>query len=250
MSTKKFDFLGKDIYCNALNFISSPAGGYYFFGGLDKHLPIDKRDDNPLLLYVDDSMKIKNTYFRIGHSAGGALNRFFRYDDKIILVPYSAEYNIFQFNKEGNLSVRYRFYFGEKGLPAPLNLKGLNQSRRKEVVASMENYILDLTEFFETDSWVYLGLIYKNYNYNVLYSKIKRQVYMTTAKKAENNLEEFRHWRMYRPWNNKFTMVIEASWFKMEMDRLSPAAYKKYNLDQFEFVKEDDNPVVVIYTMK
>lgn len=164
--------------------------------------------------------------------------------------PYSADYNVFQFDTKGNVSVRYRVDFGEKGLPTPLDLRGLGENERAEKITSMNNYVLDISHFFETDGWVYIRFSYKNYGYNILYSKQEKRTYMTTATDAKYNLEEFRHWYMNRPWNDKFTMVIEASWFKMEMDRLSPAAFKKYNLDRFKSVREDDNPVVVIYTMK
>lgn len=248
--TKRFDFLGKDIYCNANNFIPTSQDGYYFWGGMDRNLPMKKRDKNPLLLSVNKDMKIIDTYFGIGRGDGGCPVRFSSYDNKIIVNPYFAEYNIFQFDEKGKMSVRYNFDFGKKNMPEPLDLRGLDNVRRREIIASLENYVLDLSAFLETDKWVCQRISYKNSIYNILYSKEDKRVYVTTATGGDNNLNEFRFWYMSQTWGDKFVMAIEGAWFKMEMDRLSPEAYIKYNLDRFKSVKEDDNPVLVIYTMR
>lgn len=182
LSTKRFDFLGDDIYCNAKNFISTSLDRYYFWGGGSGDLSARKREKNPLLLAVDKEIKIIDTYFANGHVGGGCPIRFSCYDGNIIINPYFGQYNIYQFDENGDLSIRYRFDFGERNMPEPLTLKGLSEEERSIKVASLENYVMNLSTFIEEKKWLYQCFSYRGAVYNILYSKEKKRAYVTTVK--------------------------------------------------------------------
>lgn len=44
--------------------------------------------------------------------------------------------------------------------------------------------------------------------------------------------------------------VIEASWVKAELDRLTPAIIEKLNFKKWDSIHESDNPVLVFYEFK
>lgn len=251
LSTKNYNFMGKDNYCNPKNFISSPLGGYFLWGHNDGNFSIEQKKKNPFMLHIDKEMKLIETFFTLGHGDGGCPLRFSIHDDRVIISPVFANYNVYQIDQEGKMSVRYRYNFGSNMLPYPFEL---NENDREKITVQIEslskNYVLDLLVFQETDDWVYQNFIFKNVDYNLFYSKRTKDVYILTSYKAETNLDEIRFWRVRQKRGNQLVKDVEASWFRMELDRVSPETYKKYNLDRFKSLKEDDNPVLFIYTLR
>lgn len=251
LSTKKYKFMNEDIYCNPTNFIPSPSGGYYLWGSDNGNLSKSKSEKNPLMLHIDEHMKLVETFFAVGHGDGGCPTRYSTYDDKIILNPIYANYNIYQFDSHAKLSVRYRYNLGSKMLPYSFKLDGIDREQQIAGIESLsEKYVLDMLTYQEVDNWVYQNIIFKNIDYNILYSKRTKKAHIMTSYKAETNLDEIRFWGIRQKRGNQFVRDIEASWFKMELDRVSPTAYKKYNLDRFKSIKDDDNPVLFVYTLR
>ena len=69
---------------------------------------------------------------------------------------------------------------------------------------------------------------------------------------ANKNLkpDEIRYWGAYTITKDQLVMPIEANWLKIEFDRLSHQYMKKINLNQYNDIKESDNPVLVFYKLK
>lgn len=250
LSTKRYNYVSEGFYCYPDNFIHSPTGGYYFWGGFSMNTPEENRDKTPFMVHLNDSMQVDETYFTIGLSNGSSSTRFSRYEDNIMISPIFPFRDIHQIDKNGKITVRYTFDFGNKTYRDSLELGGMNREARIAKFQSLEGYVSELYSFFETDRWVFQDFGYKTGAYSVLYSKENNKAHILSSYKADKKLDEFRFWGANQKMDNQLVMDIDAELFLLEMDRLSPEAYKKYNLSRFESVKEDDNPVLVFYTLR
>ncbi|GAB6011597.1 6-bladed beta-propeller [Viscerimonas tarda] len=246
IGTKHFDFLGKDLYCNAVNFAQAPASGYYLWGGAVGIRSDEKlRAKSYMMHHVSNDMHILNSYFPVGNGDGGTKNRFNYYNDTILLAPYTSAYDIYQIDNKGDISVRYSIDFGKYSI---LNNLDSPDERIDPSVISIDKYVLNLSDYVESDNWVHVRFSYGNLAYQLLYSKTKHLSYLLSMAKPTDN--ELRFYPVSQVYEDKFVTAIDAYWLLGELDRVTPEGQKKWNIAKYKSLSETDNPVLIFYTLK
>ncbi len=247
LGTKRFDLSDPKKYCNADHFCYSPLGGYYLWGGTFGIKEFGAKYDRYMMYHVNNDFNIQSGYFLIEHGAGSTHNRFIKYKDKIIIDPHFGDYNIYQIDNKGIISSRYFFNFGKnaytKKIPTP-------QKNKRETYENLSDYVLSSSDFFETDKWLHLTFRCQNMVLSALYNKEKEKCFLLSAANKNLKTDEIRYWGAFAISNNQLVMPIEASWLKIEIERLSDKYIKKTNLYQYANINESDNPVLVYYKLK
>ena len=110
--------------------------------------------------------------------------------------------------------------------------------------------VIQMINFQETDQWLHVGFGFKGKVYSSFYCKEKAKTYLTNANAIQKNPEEFCFWWARQTYKNTLINPVEASWICEELNRLSPQAIKKWKLEAYRDIKEDDNPVLVFYKFK
>lgn len=146
IETKHFDFLDQNQYCNADYFTQAPTGGYYFWGGTSGIKDFSAEKKRYLMYHVSDDMKIKKGEFLITHGSGSCFYRYTNFEDLTIIDPSYGNYNVYQINKQGNISSRYYFNFGKnaytKEIPIP------DRSNAFQINEELNNYVLEIKQLF------------------------------------------------------------------------------------------------------
>ena len=63
--------------------------------------------------------------------------------------------------------------------------------------------------------------------------------------------DEFRFWWAIHAYKDQLIYPMDASWFTMECERLSPEYLKELNIEDYKSkVNESDNPILVFYKLK
>ena len=239
LGTKKYDFMGKDIYCNPMNFCQS-SHGYYVWGGTIGLTDNKLLKQSYMMHHVDPDMKIDGHYFSAHYGDGGTMDRFKHYQNYIIVIPSSIDYNIYQIDPKGNISVRYCLDFGKYGV---------NSNKKIDLSSTpIENYITRISNYYETDRFIHLNFNYKNNMYSMFYSKAEQQSYIKSLAKPFET--ELRFYPIIGTYNDQMIAIIEASWIKAELERMSPEGIKKWELEQYHQLDEDSNPMLIFYTLK
>ncbi len=244
---KPFNLINDNIYCNAGAFARSPFGGYYLWGGT---VGVPDFDKGRYLMYeVDKDMKLKQGHFPIKREGGSVPRRFSYYQDVIIVDPTYGDYNIYQIDRQGNISSRYFFDFGGRAfideLPAP---KKIPQAR-PERTNRFDDFVVQCLHFIETDDCIHLTFNFKNSAHTVLVNKANSKTYILKARTPAK--DEFRFWTAIYAYNDQLIYPINATSFIGECERLSPEYLKELNIEDYKSkVNESDNPVLVFYKLK
>ena len=247
LNTKRFDLSDPEKYCNADHFYHSPSEGYYLWGGTFGIKEFGAKYDRYMMYHVNNDFKIQKGYFLIEHGAGSSHNRFTKYKDKIIIDPHFGDYNIYQIDNKGIVSSRYFLNFGKNAYTKKIPIPKINQ---RETYEDLSSYVVSFSDFFETDKWLHLTFRCQNTVFNALYNKEKEKCFLLSAANKNLKSDEIRYWGAYTEFQDQLVMPIEANWLKIECDRLSPEYMKKINLNQYNDIKESDNPVLLFYKLK
>lgn len=248
ISTKHFDFLDQSHYCNADYFIPAPSGGYYFWGGTSGIKDFDADNKRYLMYHVSDKMEIKEGEFLITHGSGSCFYRYSYYKDLIIIDPSYGNYNIYQIDRQGNISSRYYFNFGKNAYTSDIPLPDKNKAL--EINEVLSNYVLEMNNFLETDNWIHIDFAYKQKAYSAFYSKKKDKVYLLSPASPGLASNEFRFWGALFAEGESLVMPIDASWLHVELDRLSPEYIKELGLEKYKGEDEFNNPILVYYKLR
>lgn len=248
IKTTNFDFLDQNQYCNADYFIPAPTGGYYFWGGTSGIKDFRAEKNRYLMYHVSNDMKIKKGEFLITHGSGSCFYRYTNFKDLIIVDPSYGDYNVYQINKQGNISSRYYLNFGKnaytKDIPVP------NKNKALQINEELNNYVLETNNFLETNNWIHIDFAYKQTAYSAFYSKKKDKVYILSPASSNLAANEFRFWGALYAMEETLIMPIDASWLQVELNRISPDYIKKLHLDKYINKDEFDNPILVLYKLK
>ena len=245
LGKKTFDFSGKDFHCQAIKFAPCPLGGYYLWGGTTG---ITRRiaDKNHFMHQVDEDMNIVNSYFPITHGDGGHKDVFNEYENRITLDPTFGEYNIYQIDSLGEVSVRYGFDFGK-----------YSYSRKEpfeityENISNYKSLVLEVSNFVETKKWVHINYYLRSMVYRLFYNKETKKLYNVAIKPEFRPKQDFIVWSLNnKAVDDRLVTVIEASHFIYEKERLGAAGRKKYNLEKYDHITEDDNPIICFYELR
>ncbi|MDR1737688.1 MAG: 6-bladed beta-propeller [Candidatus Symbiothrix sp.] len=244
VSKTTFDFMGKDIYSNPVNFTTSHAGGYFLWGGYIGIRDAEARDRNYMMHLVNKDMQIQKSYFPIGNGDGGMRNRFTCYNDTVLIAPYLFGYDLYQIDQNDSLSVRYHIDFGKYSIAKHV------ASPEKHVDMSTvdwENHITNISNFVESDDWICVSFHYQTV-YTLLHSKQTHHNYCFST--AYPLKDELRFYPVSQFYNNKLLTVIDADWLVSELDRITPEGRTKWNLEQYKSLNPGANPVLIFYTFK
>lgn len=245
LSTKRYNLVRKDFYLNPTNF-EKTDNGYYLWGGtFGVRKEIKKMMPN-LMYRVDDEMIVQEGYLPVEHPVSTSFYRFHKYDNHIIIDPMFGNYNIYQIDAVGRFSSRYYVDFGKKAYAG----KFTSKLSYDEVSSLLENYVLDMCNFVETDKWVHLNFTFNGKVYSLLYSKVKGESYILTGIKEYRVEDDLAFYGSVCAVDNRLVSIIPASWFKMEQERLTGRKVKECDLDKYASIKETDNPILAFYTMK
>ena len=50
--------------------------------------------------------------------------------------------------------------------------------------------------------------------------------------------------------SDQLLAIVENSWLKMDLERMSPENIKKWGLEEFRKLDDEDNPVLILYKTK
>lgn len=244
LQTKKFELSSWNRYCNATHFYPAHADGFYLWGGT---VGINKKNAkyNHLMHYVNKDMEIEESYFPITNPYGGRNDVFnLAYDGATTIDPAWGTYDIFQIDSMGKISKKYHFDFGKHSY----HLEKFEdiENRRSE----LKEYILHLKNFAETSQWIHISYDYQSSFYNLFYNKRTQKTYITSSKLDNRSDDDYTFWSQCYAFNEQFVSVVQASWFLNENERLKELGKLKYDLEKYQDVREDDNPVLVFYEMK
>ena len=243
---KPFNLMNDKIYCNAAAFAHSPLGGYYLWGGSD--VP-DFDKDRYLMYEVDEDMKVKKGHFPIKRTGGTPPRRFSYYQDLIILDPTDGDYNIYQIDKKGEIKPRYFFDFGERAFLDKIPTPKKRQQGPPVVTNRFDDFVVSFSNFIETDDYIHLNFKFKNAAMTVLVNKANSKSYILNA--VSSTKDEFRFWGATYAYNDQLIFPIDAPWFTIECERLSPEYLKELNIEDYKSkVNESDNPILVFYKLK
>ena len=243
IETKRFNTISEDFYCNPSNFCKSSSSVYYLWGGM-KDGGNPRRHEKANLLYrLNSDMQIDTGFFDTKFGDGGTSDRFKYYQDRILFVRSSVDYNVYQIDSNDSLSIRYTFDFDKYGMKTGEN------DDRQTVRDFIEEYVSGMVHYQETDRFIYFNFVYKNYVYCLLYSKATGQVFINFLWSVENE-KEIRLFNIKAIHNDLLVAVVDVSWLKMDLDRMSPENIKKWGLEACHNLNDEDNPVLIIYKTK
>uniref|UniRef100_UPI00131A730B 6-bladed beta-propeller n=1 Tax=Parabacteroides pacaensis TaxID=2086575 RepID=UPI00131A730B len=248
IKTKHFDFLDQNQYCNADYFTPAPTGGYYFWGGTSGIKNFRTKNKRYLMYHIGDDMKIKKGEFLITHGSGSCFYRYTYYKDWILIDPSYGDYNIYQIDKQGEISSRYYFDFGKNAYNREIPLP--DKSKALQINEELNSYVLEMNNFLETQNWIHIDFAYKQKAYSAFYSKKKDKVYLLSPASPNLSPDEFRFWGALFAKDETLVMPIDASWLHVELNRMSPEYIKKLHLEKYKDEDEFNNPILVYYKLK
>ena len=240
-TVKRFDFIGKDFYCNPVSFCRSFSNGYYLWGGMSYGGNEKLRGSGYLMYRMNEDMKVEEGFFEKKYGDGGTIDRFKYYQDKILITPSPFNYNIYQIDPDDSIRIRYTFDFGKYGYKIGEDFDISN--------IAYENYITGITDFHETDHFFYFNFSYQKYGYSLLYSKATGQTFINSLRPASNG-KELRLFLVKAIYNDRLIALLEPSSLKFELNRMSPENIKKWGLEAYKNINDEDNPVLMIYKTK
>ncbi len=246
LKSKRFPHLMQEKeHYNPKFFAKTPDNGYYFW---ERRLG-ETAAKNPLSYFmyqVDSGFHVTRTAFPVIRSAGGNHRMFINYEDKILVDPLFANPNLYQIDAKGDISIRYTVDFGDK-TPVPEEVKDLDMA---DLLDLGERKVLNMDSYVENKNWVHLNVSWKHFAHSLFYNKHTHKTYLLSARNASNH--DFRTVEIRTSYKEQMVESYPADWFLREKERLSAAAHKKYQLDTpiLQAVKEDDNPIILFYTLK
>ena len=240
-TVKRFDFLETDIYYPR-NFCKSFSSGYFFWGGMNY---TGQRPDPTNLLYrLNSDMQIEAAFFDTKFGDGGTRDRFSFYKDRVLFSCSPVDYNIYQIEPNDSISIRYTFDFGNYGIKI-----GKNDDRTTVPADVRDDYVRDISHFHETDLFLVFGFNYKSRTYILLYSKATGQIFIKPYHPSANG-KEMRLYSIHAIYNDLLVAFVQVSWLKMDLERMSPENIKKWGLEKYKKLDDEDNPVLILYKTK
>ena len=244
IETKRFNTVREDFYCNPSNFCRSLSSAYYLWGGM-KDGGNPRRHANANLLYrLNSDMQIEAGFFDTKFGDGGTHNRFKYYQDRILFVRSSIDYNVYQIDSNDSISIRYAFDFGKYGIKT-----GKDDDRNTVPADVRIDYVHDIWNFHETDQFLIFAFGYKTSAMVLLYSKSTDQSFIKSFLFTANE-KEMRLYIPYATYNEQVVAVVQTSWLKMDLDRMSAENIKKWGLEAYHNLNDEDNPVLILYKTK
>ena len=237
-TVNKFDFLGKDFYCNPHSFCRAFTSGYFLWGGIIEIQDVQLLERSRMMYHVNDQMQVVNAYFDTKLGDKMTKDRFKYYKDKILIIPSMYNYNIYQVNPNDSISIRYTFDFGNYGLETKEDL---------DISSGLDTYVHNIDDYVETDLYLYFSFIYKNRFHYMLYAKKSKQFYIYSS---SGNDKDFKLFPAKAVHNDRLISLLEMYGLKIVMGRMSEENIKKWGLERFKNSPEDDNPVLVLYKTK
>jgi hypothetical protein len=241
IGTKKYNLLGKDLYCNPMYFCPSNSNEYFFWGGTLGLRDEKLREKSSLMYLINKNMQVERGYFSTRYGDGGIISPFKYYQDYVLVTPSAFDYNIYQIDGNDSVSIRYSFDFGKYAFD-------INKDIDRKTIA-YENYIREISDYEETDRFLYSSFVYKNLIYNLLYSKTTGEKHIH-ALKPELNEKEFRLLPVYASYEDQLVSVADIITIKKDLEeRVSKENIKKWGLEDFHKLDDEDNPVLIFYTV-
>ena len=183
-------------------------------------------------------MEIDGAYFDTRYGDGGTMDRFRYYRDKILVFPSRFNYNIYQINPDDSITIRYSFDFGKYGFDS-------NRGVDRKTIA-YEEYITEINHFNETDRFLNFSAGYNKLAHNMVYSKVTGQSYILTLS-PKHNENEFRFWNTKAVHGDRLIALLDVSFLKFDLERMSADKIRKWGLEGFDKLDDEDNPVLVFY---
>jgi len=242
IETKRFNTIREDLHCNANSFCRSFSSGYYLWGGMMDGGNPQRHEKANLLYRLNGDMQIEAGFFDTKFGDAGNIDRFKYYQDRILFTLSSVDYNIYQIHPNDSLSIRYAFDFGKYGIKVDKN------DDKKTVLSVSKNYVNTVLGYHEADHFFYFSFRYKTLSFNLLYSKATGQSYINSYWPAEK--EEMRIYFADTIYKDQLLAIVQNSWLKMDLERMSPENIKKWGLEEFRKLDDEDNPVLILYKTK
>lgn len=241
LGTKRFDFMGTDLYLNPTTFTRSFSSGYYLWGGVSGPVRYDEklREKSSLMYRIDSAMQIEKGYFSTRYGDGGKQNRIKNYQNYILITPSVLDYNVYQIDTNDSMQIRYSFDFGKYGFD---NSKEVDRNS-----ISYNDYILSIDNYHETDRFLFFEFNYNNKMNSVLYSKITGQAFFQTTWFTKDFILHI----IKTMYNDQLIAFAPISSLKTIIGRMTQENIKKWGLEGWvEKLDDEDNPVMIIYTIK
>lgn len=243
LSSTKIEIKNSDIICIPRYFAKSSFSGYYIWGGL-QGIPQEKLKTHKQMYRFSDNFEVLDGYFPITHRQPSNGNRFFVYDDKVIVEPLRFDYNVYQIDTCGMLSSRHYIDFGEQSYHGEINTP-------EEFEALWDKYVLEMFNYFEVDNWFHLSFFYKDTCCTLYYDKRAKKPYVIDCDKTNKDKNSFPINWVRGCMDEDFIMVFNSFELIEYMQVLSEEVIDKYQLrDIMQTVQESDNPVLVICRLK
>jgi len=240
---KRFDFLGTDFYINPMNFCKSPSSKYYFWGGMQYGNNTHFNRTGNLMYRLNSDMQIEAGFFEKNFGDGGTRDRFTYYKDKILIVSSPADNHIYQINPNDSVTMRYIFDFGKYSVKA-----GKDDDR---TTIAIDNYVNSIKNYYETDHFMFFNFSFTSQRliYYLLYFKATGQFYIKSLKSSADE-KDIGIYPIQTIINDNLVALVQPTWLKMTLERMSPANIKKWGLGKYQKLNDDDNPVLILYKPK
>ena len=244
IGTKRFNTIRDSLYLNPVNFCRSFTFGYYFWGGMRYGNNTQQPQNENLLYRLNSDMQIEAGFLDTKFGDGGTENRFKYYQNRILFVRSSIDYNVYQIDSNDSLSIRYTFDFGKYGIKV-----GKDDDKTTVPADVREDYVFDMHKYEETDHYLSFNFRYKTLSLVLLYSKATGQTFIKSYWPASNG-KEMRLYTPYATYNDQLVAVVQIPWLKMDLERMSLENIKKWGLEKYQNLNDDDNQILILYKTK
>jgi hypothetical protein len=240
-----------EIYCNPLEFALKSNGNFYIWGA---SLGIKSNPEGKLFAMYEMTREgiIVNKYFPLKHIINGEWqNRFRRFENLLIMNPIFGSNTVYSFDSL-TVNERYLIDFGKKTLdqPVPEDFTSIRDFR----INIDQSYFHSIGKFIEVDDWIFFMFQYQMHVYTVYFSKklnksfLSRQWPLVSGRIAPYIISG--------AYNDSFIAFINPKYVNEQINKCKevdfnslPASTKK-NMERLEKIKETDNPVMFICSLK
>jgi hypothetical protein len=242
ISTKKFDFTEKNFHCNPCRFCRSSSSSYYLWGGLTGIMDNEELRAKCSLMYRTNSkLKIEEGFFSTYYGDGGIVTPFSSFHDTILVTPSAYDYNIYQIDPNDSIRIRYSFDFEKYCFDSSKKVD------RKYI--AREKYISEIMDFNETERFIYFRFLFQNYFRNFLFSKKTEQFYIQMPLQSINR-KDFNLILIKGMYNDQLIGMVDVVDIKEYLEHMSQENIQKWGLEELHKLDDEDNPVLIFYTIK
>jgi hypothetical protein len=245
----KFERTDK-FYSNPLQFVVKSDSGYFIWEG---SLSINEKSGTQgyAMYEMSNNGSITAGYFPVTYTYAGNLNQFKRFNDVILLDPVFGSNTIYSIDKKG-VKKRYYLDFGAKTSKVSLPNEFTTSMAFKQEIS--DKYYHSISNFVETDNWLYFRFASKNQGCNAFYSKKLQKSFISktwpipSGKIAPilylTNRDEDLVGFIYPK------VLIEELSKCRQIDNKNLSEEIKYLMQKLENIADTDNPILFICSLK